>query len=190
MLYHNIYASQVLTLCRTSQHSNVLRCPTVHRAPSRGIPQPDYRQIAMKKLLLTSLLALIALPALAAPGGAERQQAFKRVLQQFEPMGVTLRGGTTFNRNDFIRHADALKLAAAQPFALFPAHSIDAKSRAKPEIWSQPAKFAEAKNGFLKAVDALDQAARNGDMAAIRKSYDDVSQRCKSCHDAFRGPKV
>lgn len=144
----------------------------------------------MKKLLLSALIATFTLPALANPGGVERQQAFKKILLQFEPMGVTLRGGSTFNRAAFVQHADALKLAAAQPFGMFPPNSIDAKSRAKPEIWTQPAKFAAAKDNFLKSVDALAAAAHNGDMNALRQRYSAVTQSCKSCHDSFRGPKV
>ncbi|WP_133683172.1 c-type cytochrome [Paludibacterium purpuratum] len=144
----------------------------------------------MKKLLLTTLLAILAMPVAAEPGGAERQQAFKKILQQFEPMGVVVRGRAPYNKADFIQHADALKLAATQPFTLFAPHSIDAKSRAKPEIWSQPAKFQTAKENFLKAVDDLDAAAHNADLATIRKQYDLVSQSCKTCHDSFRGPKV
>jgi cytochrome c556 len=144
----------------------------------------------MKRLLLPALIAVLALPAFATPGGAERQQAFKNVLRQFEPMGVVLRGFAPYRKADFIQHADALKIAAAQPFTLFVPNSIDAKSRAKPEIWSQSAKFAQAKNNFLKAVDNLDQTAHNGNLDSIRKSYDLVSQSCKSCHDSFRGPKV
>jgi cytochrome c556 len=144
----------------------------------------------MKKLLLTLLLAAMAVPAAATPGGAERQQAFKKILLQFEPMGIVVRGRAPYQKADFIMHADALKQIAAQPFTLFVPNSIDAKSRAKPEIWSQPAKFQAAKDTFLKAVNDLDTAAHTADLATIRKQYDVVSQSCKSCHDSFRGPKV
>jgi len=144
----------------------------------------------MKKLLILGLLAMTTLPALAAPGGAERQQAFKKVLLHFEPMGTMVRGSTPYNKNIFIQHADALKLAAALPFTLFAPHSIDSKSRAKPEIWSQPAKFKTAKDNFINAVGALDSAAQSSDLNTIKKRYDVVTQSCKACHDSFRGPKV
>lgn len=144
----------------------------------------------MNKLLLSLLLAMLAAPTFAAPGGAERQQAFKKILLQFEPMGITVRGRDTYNKATFIQHADALKLVAAQPFTLFPANSIDAKSRAKPEIWSQPAKFKQAQTQFLQAVDQLNVAAHSGDLGAIKQRYDAVAQSCKACHDSFRGPKV
>jgi cytochrome c556 len=145
----------------------------------------------MQKFLLPALLAVIAsFPTQATPGGAERQQAFKTVLLHFEPMGMTIRGRTPYNKAAFAQQAAALKLAAAQAVSLFPANSIDGKSRAKPEIWSQPAKFKAARDNFITAVDKLDSAARNGDLDNIRKSYDSVASSCKACHDSFRGPKT
>ncbi|WP_028536457.1 c-type cytochrome [Paludibacterium yongneupense] len=143
----------------------------------------------MKLILTAGLAALVAMPAMAAPGGAERQHAFKQVLLDFEPMGLMVRERDPYKKGAFIQHADALKLAARQPFTLFPPNSIDGKSRAKPEIWSQPARFAAEKTRFFAAVDALDTVARSGDLAAIKKSYAVVAQSCKSCHDSFRGPE-
>jgi cytochrome c556 len=144
----------------------------------------------MKKRMLCVLGILMALPAFAAPGGQERQQAFKKILQQFEPMGIVVRGRDPYDKSGFIQRADALKLVAAQPFPLFTPNSIDAGSRAKPEIWSQPQKFATARDAFLKSVNELDAAAHSGDLNAIKRSYDIVAQSCKTCHDSFRGPKI
>jgi cytochrome c556 len=143
----------------------------------------------MKLPLIASLAAALALPAFAVAGGAERQHAFKQVLLDFEPMGLMVRERDPYKKDVFIKHADALKLAARQPFTLFVPNSIDGKSRAKPEIWSQPARFDAEKTRFLAAVDALDGVARSGDLAAIKKSYAVVAQSCKSCHDSFRGPE-
>lgn len=192
MLYHNNHDSQegytsFNSIARCA-YTNVIRSP--HCQPGYpGLFNP-FDKNAMKKLLLASLLAALSAPLLAAPGGVERQQAFKKVLLQFEPMGVVVRGRDPYNKAQFITRADALKLAAVQPFALFVPNSIDAKSRAKPEIWSQPAKFKAEKDKFLQAVNNLDTAAHSGDLNAIRKNYDLVAQSCKSCHDSFRGPKV
>jgi cytochrome c556 len=139
---------------------------------------------------LTGLLALATLPAFANPGGADRQHAFKKILLQFEPMGVIVRGRNPYNKASFIQYADALKLVAPQPFTLFPANSIDSGSRAKPTIWSQPAQFKEKKDNFLKAVDDMDAAAHAGGLANVSKAYNTLAQSCKACHDSFRGPKV
>ena len=144
----------------------------------------------MKKLLTVLLLGAIAAPLALADTPAEtRTKSFKKILLSFEPMGMVVRGRDPYQKEAFIRQADALKQIAAEPFNHFPANSISGKSRAKPEIWSQPAKFQADKDAFLKSVSELNQVAHNGDLAAIKKSYGTVAQSCKACHDAFRGPE-
>lgn len=141
----------------------------------------------MKKLTATLLLALLCHSAIAGPG-EDRQKSFKKVLLSFEPIGVMLRDGP-FRKDQFIKNADALKAAAPVPFTMFKPGTIDDVSRAKPEIWSQPAKFKAAQDKFLAAVDALQAGARSDDLATVRNKYAAVTESCKSCHDSFRGPK-
>ncbi len=141
----------------------------------------------MKKSTTALILALLCSSAIAGPG-EDRQKSFKKVLLSFEPIGVMLRDGP-FRQDQFVKHADALKAAAAAPFALFKPNSIDDVSRAKPEIWSQPAKFKAEQDKFLVAVNALQAGARSDDLATVRIKYAAVAQSCKSCHDSFRGPK-
>lgn len=144
----------------------------------------------MKKLLTVLLLGAIAAPLALADTPAEtRTKSFKKILLSFEPMGMVVRGRDPYQKDAFIRQADTLKQLAAEPFNHFPANSISGKSRAKPEIWSQPAKFQADKDAFLKAVSELNLAAHRGDLAVIKKNYGAVAQSCKSCHDAFRGPE-
>lgn len=145
----------------------------------------------MKRIAIISLTVLATASCLAAttsPGEA-RQQAFKKILRSFEPMGLMVRGREPYDKNTFIQHADTLKRIANEPFTLFAPNTIDAKSRSKPEIWSQPAEFQKEKDAFLTAVNQLDEAARTKDLASIKKSFAAVSQTCKSCHDAFRSPE-
>lgn len=141
----------------------------------------------MKKLFAVLLLSALSAQAMAGAGEV-RQKSFKKILLSYEPIGVMLRDGP-FRKEQFVKHADALKLAAAAPFGLFAPGSIDEISRAKPEIWSQPAKWKAEETRFLQAVAALQAGARSDDLATVRNKYNAVTQSCKSCHDAFRGPK-
>ncbi|MFB0825758.1 cytochrome c [Chromobacterium violaceum] len=145
----------------------------------------------MNKILTALLLAAIAIPAAHADTPAEiRGQAFKKMLlQSFEPMGMAVRERAPYDKAKFEQQAEAMKTLAAEPFKHFPANSISGKSRAKPEIWSQPAKFQADRDAFLKSVDNLAAVAKAGDLAAIKKAYGLVAQNCKTCHDAFRGPE-
>lgn len=141
----------------------------------------------MKKVVICLVTLLAAAQAFAGPG-EDRQKSFKKALIHFEPIGVMLRDGP-FRKDQFIQHADALKAVAAAPFALFQPNTIDDVSRAKPEIWTQPAKWKAEQDKFLQAVNALQAGARTDDVATIRNKYNAIAQSCKSCHDAFRGPK-
>lgn len=141
----------------------------------------------MKKLTATLILTLLCASAVAGPG-EDRQKSFKKILLNFEPIGVMLRDGP-FRKDQFIKNADDLKAVAAVPFTLFKPGTIDDVSRAKPEIWSQPAKFKAAQDKFLAAVNALQAGARSDDLATVRNKYAAVADSCKSCHDTFRGPK-
>lgn len=142
----------------------------------------------MYKTLLFAALA-VAGTVHANPSAEARVKDFKVILRSFEPMGVVVRDRAPYRKDDFARLAANLKAAAPVPFTRFAAGS-QAGSRAKAEIWSQPAKFGAEKKQFLDAVGRLDAAAQAGDLAAIRASYSQVGQSCKSCHDAFRGPPL
>lgn len=70
---------------------------------------------------------------------------------------------------------------------LFPAQSTDPASRAKPEIWTDKAKFDQlAKLLETNANAFADVATKGGDAAAAVKP---MWAQCKACHDAFRTPK-
>lgn len=141
----------------------------------------------MKRLFAAVLLSALCAQAMAG-AGEDRQRSFKKVLLSYEPIGVMLRDGP-FRKEQFVKNADALKLASRQPFTLFAPNSIDDVSRAKPEIWTQSAKWKQEEDRFLQAVDALQAGARTDDLAVVKNKYAAVTQSCKSCHDAFRGPK-
>lgn len=60
------------------------------------------------------------------------------------------------------------------------------KTRAKQEIWSKPAEFKAATDGFVSALEAASAAA--GDASKFGAAMGGVKKSCGSCHDAFRGP--
>lgn len=141
----------------------------------------------MKKLFAVVWLSAVCMQAVAGVG-EDRQRSFKKVLLSYEPIGVMLRDGP-FRKDQFVRHADALKVVSREPFKLFASPVVDDVSRAKPEIWSQSAKWKQEETRFLQAVDALQAGARSDDLASVKNKYNAITQSCKSCHDAFRGPK-
>jgi cytochrome c556 len=72
-------------------------------------------------------------------------------------------------------------------FDAFPANSeMLANTRAKSEVWSNPAKFKELAEKLNADVARLTAAARTSDLAATRAAFGDVGKTCKGCHDEFR----
>lgn len=61
-----------------------------------------------------------------------------------------------------------------------------ATTRAKPEIWTDNAKFKEAGDKMQAEMVKLAAAARTGNLDAIKTAVGSTGGTCKSCHDAFR----
>ena len=63
------------------------------------------------------------------------------------------------------------------------------RTRARPEIWTNPGGFTSAGARLLVAARDLDSAARRGDPNAIRAAMSGLTHACSNCHDDFRGPE-
>jgi cytochrome c556 len=60
------------------------------------------------------------------------------------------------------------------------------ENRAKPNIWTDNAKFIEASKRLEMATAQLSTAAKSGDLAQVKTAFGTVAQACKACHDDFR----
>src|SRR3954452_13306666 len=63
------------------------------------------------------------------------------------------------------------------------------KTRAKPEIWTRRDLFTRKAKDFLAASQAIDAAARTGDVKKFMALHENVDKACKACHDPFRAPE-
>lgn len=59
-------------------------------------------------------------------------------------------------------------------------------TRAKPEIWSDNAKFKEASEKMQGEMAKLAVVAKGGNIDSIKTAAGAVGGACKGCHDAFR----
>jgi cytochrome c556 len=92
---------------------------------------------------------------------------------------------------DIRRHSALLNRHAVQVLRWFPRGTgpeAGVRTRAKPEIWSDPRGFRTAGARLLVATRALDAAARRGDVDAIRAGFRGVQSACGGCHEGYRGP--
>jgi cytochrome c556 len=83
--------------------------------------------------------------------------------------------------------ATEIASAAKKIPSLFPPGSEHPKSRAKPEVWQSPDKFAAQARELEDRATALAKAANErGDVSQAAK---DMFAACKSCHEKFRIPE-
>ncbi|MDE2411262.1 MAG: cytochrome c [Sphingomonadales bacterium] len=79
------------------------------------------------------------------------------------------------------------KWAKAMP-ALFAPSTRGLPSRAKPEIWTDPAGFAAKAAALASATKALSAAAKTEDKDAFATALASTGAACKGCHDSFQTP--
>jgi len=60
------------------------------------------------------------------------------------------------------------------------------KTGARPQIWQTPQDFIAKLHNFQGAAQAINAAAKSGDMNAIKARYADLNGACKACHDKYR----
>jgi len=63
------------------------------------------------------------------------------------------------------------------------------KTRAKAEIWKQQDVFARKAKDYAAAAQAIDAAAKAGDVNKVMALHENVDKACKACHDPFRAPE-
>lgn len=72
------------------------------------------------------------------------------------------------------------------PWAAFTEGSDKGDTKAKPEIWSDKARYAEAAEKMQAEMTKLSVAARVGTLDALKPAVSSAAGTCKNCHDNFR----
>lgn len=116
--------------------------------------------------------------------------------ENYERMGRAMKGISTQLKSEspavaeIQQHSATIAGYAPQVPSWFPAGTGPeaGRTRAKPEIWSDPQGFAAAVQRFQQAAAQFDAAARSGDLAAIRAAMPALGSSCSNCHDTYRGP--
>jgi cytochrome c556 len=121
---------------------------------------------------------------------AARHAMMGLVGQNMGVLGSTAKGEIAFNAGLVQAAAANLNmLAKIDPTTLWTAGTEQGAadlSRAKPEIWSDPAGFAQKFEDMASASAALMDAA---DLEAVRAGMGPLGGSCKACHESYRGPK-
>lgn len=84
------------------------------------------------------------------------------------------------------RNAGYLEVLAKMPWDGFEPSTKDLKTRALPEVYSEPAKFKAAQDSVNAELGKLVAATKTGNEANVKAAILDVSKACGACHDNFR----
>lgn len=149
----------------------------------------------MKCLIAASLVAATALPAAAQFQKPEdaikyRQSVMTLMLTHFGRIAAMAQGRVPFDAKAAADNAAIVLTMSHLPLAAFGEGTDKGlPNRAKPEIWSQNAKFKDQAQKLQAEVTKLDAAAKSGNLDAIKAAVGGVGGVCKSCHDDFRADK-
>ncbi len=152
----------------------------------------------MSRLLAAA--AAVAALATALPAAAQfqrpadaikyRQSAFTLMGNHLGRVGAMAQGRVPFDAKVAAENTAIVAALASLPMAAFgDGTDKGMPNRAKPEIWSQSAKFKTAADNMVAEVAKLDAAARAGNLDAIRAAMGAVGGSCKACHDDFRAER-
>jgi cytochrome c556 len=68
----------------------------------------------------------------------------------------------------------------------YPAGSDKGETRAKPEVWTEQAKFKAASDKLQAETAKLAAAAKTGNLDNIKAAFGPTAGTCKACHDDFQ----
>jgi cytochrome c556 len=147
----------------------------------------------MSRMLL-AVAAVIGL-ASALPASAQfqkpedaikyRQSAMFVMGNHMGRLGAMVQGRVPFDAAQAAANADVLLVMSKLPFVGFTEGTAAANSKAKPEIWTERAKFDAGAQRMQEAMVKLNEAAKSANLDQIKAAFGPVGQSCKSCHDAY-----
>jgi cytochrome c556 len=148
----------------------------------------------MKRLSLTALAIagiVTALPAAAQFAKPEdavkyRKAAFTVMAAHFGRVGAMVNGRAPFDATAAQQNLEIANSMAKLPFTAFGPGTDTGDTRAKPNVWSDNAKFTAAATKMQEEMAKLNTAAKSGNLDQIKAAFGPVGGACKACHDDFR----
>ncbi len=148
----------------------------------------------MKKLtacLLAGAALAMAVPASAQFAKAEdaikyRKNALFVMQQNFGRVAGMAGGKIPFDAGVAAESAAVAEYMAKLPWAGFGPGTDKGETKAKPEIWTDKAKFDDYAKKMQDEMSKLTIAAKSGNLDNIKVAVNATGGACKSCHDDFR----
>src|SRR5260370_38726752 len=102
-------------------------------------------------------------------------------------MNAMVKGDKPYSKDEFLMRAIYLDELAHMAWEGFiPGSDQGAPTKARAEIWTEPAKFKQYQTDLQATTPKLVAAARTGDMNLIKPAFNDVGKPSGNCQDHFR----
>jgi hypothetical protein len=148
----------------------------------------------MKKTL--SLMAVTLVMGLALPAQAQfakpedaikyRKASFTVMGNHFGRLGAMASGRAPYDAKLAAENAEVVATLSKLPWAAFGEGTDKGDTRAKPEIWTESAKYKESADKMQAELGKLAVAAKAGNLDALKTAFGPAAATCKACHDNFR----
>jgi cytochrome c556 len=150
----------------------------------------DYMQKKLFAIVLALALAggyCFSAFAQAKPDAQVKMRQGAMTLQgkYFGPLGLMNAGKVPYNADVVARNAGFLDSLSQMPWDGFTEDTKGEKSRALPEIYSNPTGWKTAQDNYRGAVGKL--VAAKGNEAGSKAAIKEVQDSCGACHKSFRG---
>jgi cytochrome c556 len=143
--------------------------------------------------VLAAIACAVALPVASQsfqkPEDAIKYRRSVMTLQgaHISALGAMVNGRVPFDAQVAARHADVLALVSTLPWNAFAVAGSDkGDTRAKPEVWSEPAKFKGHSDKLQAETAKLAAAAKTGNLDNLKAAFGPTAGTCKACHDDFQ----
>ncbi|AUZ03997.1 MULTISPECIES: c-type cytochrome [Vitreoscilla] len=116
----------------------------------------------------------------------ERVKNMKVLAQANKTLKEVAAGDAAFDAAKVQAAAATLNQAANQGWEHYSITTIDTKSNALPVVWEKNDAFKQEIQKLQDASKALNEAAAQGTLDAVKAPIGQVGESCKSCHTAFK----
>ncbi len=145
---------------------------------------------------IASLALALAASALAVPAAAQfakpedavkyRQGALTVMAAHFSRIGAMANGRVPFDPKAAQENAQVVNDMARLPWAGFGPGTDKISAKAKPEIWTEQAKFKDHADKMVAETGKLLAAAKTQNLDNLKAAFGPAAATCKACHDTFR----
>lgn len=145
---------------------------------------------------MVSIGSVVVLTAgMALSVSADEEEAIKYRQAVMKAQGAHISGavaiikGKVPYKDDLVTHVKALNETAMTVSNAFKEKTTGGDTRAKPEIWEDPADFQQKIKDLQTATAAFLAAAESGGVEAAGAKLDAVGDACGACHKKYREKK-